>query len=163
MRFRTVATTAVLILIATQGSAVAQAPAPPGIAQHQAAIHALRDSQMVRLHTSALARHQGRLLHNDSEALVLAQGADSSLTIPLGEVDSLWVRGSAWKAGAIVGAAVGVVLGFAAGLSVSELACECGDPSAGLGFMGGIVGGAGGALAGGMFGSAIKKWRLRFP
>jgi hypothetical protein len=89
MRFRTVAAISVLALIATWGSAVAQVPTPPGIPQHQAAIHALRDSQMVRLHTSALARREGRLLSHDENDLVLAHGTDSLLNISVTDVDSL--------------------------------------------------------------------------
>jgi hypothetical protein len=133
--------------------------------QHQTAIHALRDSQMVRLHTSALARREGRLLSNDTEVLMLAQEAETPLSIPVMDVDSLWVRGNAWKTGAIVGAVVGAGVGVVLGLAANELGCEtidCGS-SAGAGVAGGAIVGAGGALVGGLIGNFIPKWRLRFP
>ena len=165
MRFRTVVTISVLALSATWGSAVAQVPTPPGIPQHQAAIHTLRDSQMVRLHTSALARREGRLLSHDENDLMLAQGTDSLLNISVRDVDSLWVRGTSWKTGALIGSVLGAAAGVVLGLGVSELGCESTDcgPAAGAGLAGGAIVGAGGALLGALIGSAFPKWHSRWP
>jgi hypothetical protein len=148
---------------AAGSAAAAQAAASSGVPAHEEAIRAVRDSQRVRLFTSALARQEGRLLSYENDTLRLDRGADSLVHIWSMDVDSLWVRGSAWKAGAVVGSVLGAAFGVAYGLAMSEFGCECGHPSPGAGVAGGAVVGAAGALVGGLIGSVIPKWRLRFP
>jgi hypothetical protein len=100
--------------------------------------------------------------------LVLAPPVTAQLptSVPAADIDSLWVRGRATKTGALLGGLVGAVAGVGAGLFISQVICstqDCGvddaAPVLGLG-AGGL---AGGALVGALIGSAVPKWRLRFP
>jgi hypothetical protein len=161
MRLRTVVTISVPALLATWGSAVTQVPTPPGIPHYQTAIHVLRDSQMVRLHTSALARREGRVLSRDVAEMILAQGASAALNVPVTDVDSLWIRGTAWKTGAILGGAVGVT---AMTLLVAAPPCleNCEVTPGGV-VAGYLIGLAGGALLGAGIGTIIPKWHRRLP
>jgi hypothetical protein len=137
----------------------------PEVAKREAVIQTLRDSQWVRLVSPALARREGQLLVVNSSELVLARHAQP-LRVPAADIDSLWVRGRATKTGALLGGLVGAVAGVGAGLFISQVICstqDCGvddaAPVLGLG-AGGL---AGGALVGALIGSAVPKWRLRFP
>jgi hypothetical protein len=108
LRFSFMATLILLVLAATAGGAAAQAPTPAAVSAHQATIRALRDSQWVRLVTPTFARQEGRLLSHEHDALMLDRGADSLLHIPAMDVDSLWVRGTSWQTGAVIGSVLGL-------------------------------------------------------
>jgi hypothetical protein len=117
---------------------------------------------VVRLRTDQ-ARVTGRLLAAGSDGATLATG-DGTQLIPAGVIDSVWVRGRAWKTGAIVGGAAGMVaLGAFTGLIVHATCetSECGTVAAA--FAGGGIGLAGGALLGAAIGAAFPKWKRRFP
>jgi hypothetical protein len=164
LRFSFMATLILLVLAATAGGAAAQAPTPAAVSAHQATIRALRDSQWVRLVTPTFARQEGRLLSHEHDALMLDRGADSLLHIPAMDVDSLWVRGTSWQTGAVIGS----VLGTAGGVLLGALAtdyCENEGCAVGPGAWV-ILGGGGlvsGGLIGGLIGTAFPKWHSRWP
>jgi hypothetical protein len=167
LHFSSIAMLTVLVLAATAGDAAAQAPTPAAVSEQQAAIRALRDSQRVRLVTPALARQEGRLLGHEGDTLMLDRGADSLLHIWAMDVDSLWVRGTSWKTGAIVGSALGTVAGAVLGVVVADV-CNEGQgeicPSSGAaGLVLGLGGLVSGGLIGSLIGSAVPKWHSRWP
>ena len=122
----------------------------------------LTPDKVVRVHMHGGLRLQGPFLSMTPDRLILLS-AGAETTVPIASVDSLWVRGNAAGAGAIVGGvALGAVsFGFFAALceGLSETGgCEEWGKVALLG----VGGAAGGALVGWAIGSAIKKWRLRY-
>lgn len=88
---------------------------------------------------------------------------DAVRRIPIPAIDTLWVRGSSWATGAIVGGAVGGVLGSLAVVAAAGT-CEydCGSTTVqavGGALLGAVVGLPLGALIGGRF----PKWTRRYP
>jgi hypothetical protein len=95
---------------------------------------------------------------------MLDRGADSLLHLRSMDVDSLWVRGSSWKTGAIVGSAIGTVAGALLGAGYAGFCNEGSCPSTGAYA---VVGGLGGlvsvGLIGSLIGAAVPKWHSRWP
>jgi hypothetical protein len=83
-------------------------------------------------------------------------------TIPLTEIQGIWIRRRSTAIGAIAGGAVGVGLGVLYGLAAAGL-CECETSSAGAAALGGLLAGAGGAVVGGAIGAAIPRWSRKWP
>jgi hypothetical protein len=124
------------------------------------AIGRLRPGQTVRLHSQTGQRAEGRftIYHPDPPVVHLAM---RDTTIQVAMVDSLWVRKSGAKTGAIIGA---VVVGVPSALFWGAL---LGSLDSGSGYEGIAVGltvaGAGvGALLGAALGSASTRWQLRY-
>jgi len=126
------------------------------------AIRRLRPGQTVRLHsqTGQLAEGRFTVYQSDPPVVHLAM---RDTTIPFAMVDSIWVRTTGAKTGAIVGAvAVGVpsavfLVWACNGLSEGS-GCDAWGAVAGL-----TVAGAGvGALLGAAIGSASSRWQLRY-
>jgi hypothetical protein len=122
----------------------------------------LKPGQTVRLYSQTGQRVEGRfaVYHPDPPVVQLAR-RDSA--IPLGTIDSIWVRQTGAKTGAIVGA---VVLGVPSALFWGALCTglsdggECGQWGAVAGL---TMAGAGvGALLGAAIGSASSHWQLRY-
>ena len=86
-------------------------------------------------------------------------------TATLASVDSIWVRGSAVKKGALIGGVAGAVLFGTFVAVVVDAVCEvdCDNEWVGGAFVGGGLGFLGGGLLGAGIGALIPKWRLRFP
>ena len=121
--------------------------------------------QRVRLHLRDGQYVEGRFAAYAPGSPTLRISAADTL-IPIGVVDSLWVRGRAAGRGAIIGAlVVGVPSAiFWGALCTTIVASEGSD---GTGCTGavviGLTAGAGvGALLGTAIGSAFPRWRLRY-
>lgn len=122
----------------------------------------IRPGQTVRLHSQTGQRAEGRftVYHPDAAVVQLAM-RDS--TIRFAMVDSLWVRTTGGKTGAIVGA---VVIGVPSALFWGGLCIGLSEGS-GCGSWGVVAGltlaGAGvGAILGGAIGSFSSRWQLRY-
>jgi hypothetical protein len=100
----------------------------------------------------------------DERGLLLKVGVDNR-SVPFSTIDTLWVRGSKVKKGAVIG---GVTLAVGGGLIVSSFAsgfCEndC-SGAGGEGFaIGALLGLPVGALVGAAIGSIIPSWHRRHP
>jgi hypothetical protein len=133
------------------------------ITERQNAFEGLADNQWVRLAVPDAGRHEGRLLERSSELVVLSAEPEP-LRVPATTIDTLWTRGHATKTGAIVGAVIGGALGVAAGVACNEWAALDGTcPTGSVMLLLGGIGLGGGALLGGLTGSAITKWHRRYP
>jgi hypothetical protein len=122
----------------------------------------LKPGQSVRLHSPTGQRVEGRftVYYPDPPVLQLAM---KDTTIPLAMIDSIWVRKTGAKTGAIVGA---VALGVPSALFWGAL-CTGLSEGEGCGQWGAVAGltmaGAGvGALLGAAIGSASSRWQLRY-
>ena len=125
------------------------------------AIRSLRPGQTVRLHsqTGQLAEGRFTVYQSDPPVVHLAM---RDTTIPFTMIDSLWVRTTGAKTGAIVGA---VAVGVPSALFWGALCNVAGDGECGQwGIVAGLtVAGAGvGALLGAAIGSASSRWQLRY-
>lgn len=125
------------------------------------------------LHVGATARFSragghrlvGSILSVRGDTVSLA-GDTASLRLPLAQVDSIWIRGTAMRRGAGIGALAG---GVATALIV---AATCGGPDndwcvdfagkAFMGALGSVVGGVFGGFLGAVLGDSIPTWQLRF-
>lgn len=122
----------------------------------------LRPGQTVRLHSQTGQRAEGRFTAYQSDPMVV-QLTVRDTTIRFAMIDSLWVRTTGAKTGAIVGAVVvGVPSALFWGSLCSGLSegngCQEWGTVAGL-----TVAGAGvGALLGAAIGSASSRWQLRY-
>src|SRR5262245_37622464 len=110
-------------------------------------------SPFVRLRTEG-APVTGRLIASSPGVATLQPEGSIPRAIPLTSVDSIWVRGNAAKAGAVVGGALLAVLGAVAARSFALGVCETDDCNeGGAAFLGGAVGAVSGALIGAGVGS----------
>lgn len=122
----------------------------------------VREGDWVRVRTSGGQLMAGRYVTSSlsSPRLQVAEGVEP---VALDDVDSLWVRGTRLKTGAIVGSVVGAGAGLGIGLAVCELAADgsgCEDVE--LVVLGTLAGAGVGAGLGALVGSAFPSWRLRY-
>ena len=120
-------------------------------------------SSMVRMRIRG-TEMTGKLIALTSGVATLSTESGNQ-TATLAAVDSIWVKGSAVKNGALIGGAVGAVLfGTFLALAVDAF-CEfdCDGEWVGGAVVGGGLGFLGGGLLGAGIGALIPKWRLRFP
>ena len=91
----------------------------------------------------------------------------TSRAIPLGLVDSLWVRGSHVRSGTIAGAATGAAIGIAFAFVAARGSCDYGQSCTGGYFLALPLGAAifalPGALVGSLVGSLTPRWVLHSP
>jgi len=118
----------------------------------------------IRIETRSSQLHTGRLADFDAVMLRLESEDSRLVNVPLDEIRSLRVRGRSTKTGAVIGGVAGLAFGVLAGVFVAKLADEDGDPEyasavAGVGAFFTVVGAGTGAIVG----SAIPKWRLKWP
>jgi len=157
-------------LLLCAGPALAQElPDTAGPALQPALTQGLRplfSELTVRTASGELVR--GRYLRTRADSLVVRPPpttlrASAPVRVSLAAVDSLWVRSSAWKRGAAIGAGVGTALyvAVAAGIEDDDVG------AAGLmlptttvegAVMGVLVGGGWGAF----IGSRFRRWNLHF-
>jgi hypothetical protein len=153
---------ALAALVLVGASASAQAPD----SARAAVVHTLSFGTRVRLDLLHAGMVEGRFTRGTDTILTLVRH-DESTSIRLRDIERLWVRGRATGTGALVGAGVGIVAGVVYGLLIGQVACEPVDggdcTTAEVAALTGLIGGAGGALAGAGIGLAIPVWRLRFP
>jgi hypothetical protein len=118
---------------------------------------------MIRVHRIGAGRIEGSFTRASATTLVLA-GTPEAMEFPVATLDSLWVRGSSAKKGAIIGGTSLAVAGVALGIFVNGVACEPdGNPCPEAIPVLGLGGAAAGALLGALIGSAIPRWHLRVP
>jgi hypothetical protein len=150
-----------LLLLATLPSGI-----PGQTADRAGTAGALAAGDSVRLEISGSRRLEGRLIFADPATLTL-ESLGGSVRVSLPDVERLWVRGRQTRKGAWIGAIAGGVSGIAAGLLISQVACEPVDggdcTAAEVAAFTGLVGGAGGAALGAGIGFMIPAWHLRFP
>lgn len=136
----------------------------PGRAQGsvETSLGQVRAGQLVKVRTQ-----DGRLVEGRFSTFSLSpphlQLEDPDSSFHTGSIDSLWVRGTRAKTGAIVG---GVVLGVASGVVLGAF-CEYGGEYDGCDQWGMVAaltlaGAATGAGLGALIGSAFPHWRLRY-
>ncbi len=124
------------------------------------ALRSLRTGAVIRV-TTPSGRRQGPVSIVTDTMLTLGSSA-----IPASALDSLWTRKSNAKTGALVGALVGSVIGLVIASHQQRQSCDLSQYPCGqfavpaLIVMGGMLGGA---AVGAGIGSAIPRWRLRFP
>ncbi len=130
---------------------VAAAPAP---AQQRAALDSrVRLGQRLRIQPQAQPLREGVLSRLDADSLSLRDG-DTLHTIARSAVDSLWARGSHFRAGALVGAVVGTLPVI---LACADTLDECGL------LPNGVILVAGSAGIGALIGSALHRWKRIYP
>jgi hypothetical protein len=122
----------------------------------------LEPRQILRLHSQGGQRIEGRFVAYSPEP-PLMRVAVGDTTIPFGMIDSVWVRRTNAKSGAIIGALVlGVPSAVFWGTFCSAISdgsgCQEGGTVAGLALAGAGVG----ALLGAAIGSASSHWQLRY-
>ena len=126
------------------------------------AIGRLKPGQTVRLHSQTGQRAEGRFSVYETDSSVV-QLAMRDTTIRFAMVDSLWVRKTGAKTGALIGAVVvgvpsALFWGALCSMDGGSISSECGGAVVGL-----TVAGAGvGALLGAAIGSAATRWQLRY-
>jgi hypothetical protein len=134
-----------------------------GQAPLEAAVRTLKPGQTVRIRVHGGDRIESRIRSLQAESLALQLVGDSA-TFDVAAIDSLWVRGTATRTGAIVGAAAVGVASFAFWAAVCEGLSEgpggCKEWGSVTGFS--VAGAAGGALIGAGVGRLVPKWRLRY-
>ena len=156
--------------LVTIASALVQAQEPDTVGASQRTgltLARLRVGQWVRVRTHRNGFVEGWI--SNSPNLVTLRAADGSMIdVPASGVASLRVRhGSHARTGALIGGAVaGIGLGvLTQGFSTAEGGCN--EPGYGSGcgpgpfFVGFLVGGAGGALAGALIGVAVPRWQYQ--
>jgi hypothetical protein len=151
----------ILALVATLADAVG-AQVPDSV--WRAAVARLTPGTTVRLHSRDRGRIEGRLVGPGGTTLNLETGATRT-EWSTATLDSLWVRRTSTKTGAIIGAISGAVAGGLLGAFANEVACqdEGGDPCPEAIPLLGLAGAAAGALVGGVIGSLIPKWQRKVP
>jgi hypothetical protein len=129
----------------------------------EAAVRSLEPGQTVRIRVHGGDRIESRIHSLRAGSLALQLGEDST-AFDVAAIDSLWVRGTAARTGAIAGAAVVGVASFAFwaalcdGLSDGPGGCkEWGRVTAYS-----LAGAGAGALIGAGVGTLVPKWRLRY-
>ena len=133
-----------------------------------AAVARLDSGQRIQVEGLAAERLTGTFLRSSDGMLSLhADGGER--TLPIADMTGLWVRGSSWKTGALVG---GAILGGAAAVLVivcaADNSCDFDDsassnPSVGDIVAGVAIVGAVGAVTGALIGAVIPKWHRRYP
>jgi hypothetical protein len=122
----------------------------------------LRDSQWVRLSSTGIPRHEGRVLEHAGGDLVVS-AERQPLRIQATSIDTLWTRGHSAKQGAIIGSVGGAVAGVALALLYGGSTTEHDFSTGQAALLAGGVGAAGGALIGTLFGLSLPRWQRRIP
>jgi hypothetical protein len=137
------------------------APFPRWQQRTGVALASLRVGQPVRIRASGDGFVQGWI--SNSPNLVTLRTADGSrIEVPAPGVDSLWVRRTHARTGALIGGAVaGIGLGAFLAYHMNHNPYTARNTVAGgLGLVGG---GVGGALIGANIGATVPRWQLRVP
>lgn len=137
---------------------------PPAAAQQlPEVVRSLRPEQVIRIRTVRHGEHVGRFTGLQGDTLHLLPERGSS-RVALDAVEQLWVRGTAAKTGALIGAIGGGVLSGAFFAWFTSALCEtesCETLEAGI--VGGLLGAGVGALGGAVLGTFVDKWHRRWP
>jgi len=134
-----------------------------GQAPLEAAVRTLKPGETVRIRVHGGDRIESRIRSLRAESLALQLVGDSA-GFDVAAIDSLWVRGTATRTGAIAGAAVvGLAsVAFWAGLcqALSDGPGGCTEWGRVTGYS--LAGAGAGALIGAGVGALVPKWRLRY-
>jgi hypothetical protein len=138
------------------------APFPKWQQRTGVALARLQVGQRVRIRTGGDGLVEG-WISNSPHRVALRTADGSTIEVPAPGIDSLWVRGTHARTGALIGSTVaGIGLGAFLAYHVNR-----NNPynarntvAGGLGLAGG---GGGGALVGALIGAASPKWQLRVP
>lgn len=154
-------------LLAWSGAPVSGQEPDRADRERDAAVRRLSVGQPVRLLVAGGAQLEGTLTRLDATTLEVAP-RDGPRTVPVADIQRLWVRGRSSGSGSAVGALLGAGAGAFLGDLSRQLACDCGDATPwgerGTGIaVGALVGGGIGFLAGRLIGSGIPTWRVVFP
>jgi hypothetical protein len=152
------AVAASLTMLVLPASAIAQTDASGPM--RQAVIESLQDSQWVQLSASGLGRRQGRLLSRGPSELVLAPDPEP-LRVPATSVDTLWTRGTSTMRGALIGAVLGLAVGVAFAATADPGELDTPPEAIWVGSLG--IGTVGGGVIGALVGTAIPRWKQRYP
>lgn len=134
-----------------------------GQAPVEAVVRTLKPGQTVRIRVHGGDRIELRIRSLRTESLPPQLVGDSA-AFDVAAIDSLWVRSTATRAGAIAGATVVGVASFAfwaalcQGLSEGPGGCKEWGRVTGYS----VAGAAGGALIGAGVGALVQKWPLRY-
>jgi hypothetical protein len=108
-------------------------------------------------------RFEGRVIRVAGDSVFIAD-AGRVRALPMGLIDTLWVRRRATGRGALVGALVGgVPLALALGALCAGYGDDCGNNVTGAAAAGFVIGGGAGALLGSAIGSVVVRWERRIP
>lgn len=128
-----------------------------------AALARLSPGRAIRVHQTGRGRIEGTF-RSAAPATLTLDLATSPTELSTAGLDSLWIRGTTARTGALVGAIPGAVAGVTVGV-LANLACsdDGGDSCPEAIPLLGLAGAAGGALLGALIGSLIPKWHRRIP
>jgi hypothetical protein len=129
----------------------------------EAAVRTMKPGQTVRIRLHGGDRIESRIRSLRAESLALQLVGDSA-AFDVAAIDSLWVRGTATRTGAIAGAAV---VGIASVAFWGALCQGLSDGPGGCTQWGrvtaySLAGAGAGALIGAGVGALVPKWRLRY-
>lgn len=115
--------------------------------------------------SAAAQKSEGTVTRISHDTVWLSKGKNQ-LALPLGSVDSAWIRERQTEKGLAIGAGIGaVLLGSFVALVVSGL-CETDSCASELPrpmFAGGLIGAGIGGAVGAVIGSAVKRWKRVSP
>lgn len=147
---------------AAQAGPPADRPTPNRDSVWGAALARLRPGKTIRIHLIGNGRIEGEFAHGSATTLTLA-GTPAPVEHSTAALDSLWVRGTGAKTGALIGGVAGLLVGTAFGVLING-SCEADGASCGGWVPGaGLAGAAVVGLLGAAIGSGFTHWRRRVP
>jgi hypothetical protein len=139
------------------------------VEERQTAVARVVPGEFVRARLIDGTRTGGPLLKASPVAFVLGPSvaySDNQSTVPLANVDSLWVRAYSARRGALLGGGVGGVLGLGLGMGVHSSLCPtttgaraCAQSAVASAAVGALLG----TVTGSLVGSGIGHWRRVLP
>ncbi len=139
-------------------------PAPTLPQQAPARFGSFRQTQLVRIRTVHHGLHVGRFVAMTADSIFLRPQRGSD-TIETAAISELWVRGTATRQGAVIGAATVGVVGAAMLSLLSVAMCDAAECAVdGRATVVGLIGGAvAGAISGAVLGAMAGRWHRRYP
>lgn len=151
-----------VLLLASFAAAQTRSPLAPDSAVG-AAVARLRPGTTIRFNAANVGRVEGRFAGASAATLTLADSGPPA-DYAIAAIDSVWVRGTAARRGALIGAIPVGLFGIAVGVGANSGAC--GESSGSCPWaipVLGLAGAAAGALLGALVGSQIPRWHRRVP
>lgn len=120
-------------------------------------VRSLAPQAKVRI--AAGSRHTGSATNDGDSVLVL----DRRKRVPVAAIDSLWLKKSYAKAGAVLGSLAGIGAGVLIARANAHSCVGSYGECFGNVYATAIVSAVGGMAAGALIGSVFPKWRFRYP